>query len=137
MNNIAWIISELIYRNEIIVDGKEITQKIISVETLSNLFSQLNIKVILLLSSTNYEVKDNLTLTNVGITLFAIISFYNPYPYGQGLNSLLPGYYFKQEDDALDKDPIINVISENIVVITRVLQNPPPVLISILLLEIN
>ena len=45
MNNIAWIISELIYRSEIIVDGKEIAQRIISVETLNSLFSQLNTKV--------------------------------------------------------------------------------------------
>ena len=74
-----------------------------------------------------------MTLSNVGITLFAIISFYNPYPYDQGLDSLLPGFSFKQEDDTLDKDPIVNVISENIGLITRILRDSPSVSISILL----
>ena len=65
--------------------------------------------------------------------MFAIISYYNPYPNNQGLDSLLPGFSFKQEDDTLDKDPIINVISENIGLITRILQAPPSVSISILI----
>lgn len=45
LNNTACIIAELIVKNEIVVDGKEMIDRIISTDTIETLFSQLDLNV--------------------------------------------------------------------------------------------
>jgi hypothetical protein len=81
----------------------------VNVDTVKTMFMQL-------------ESKDNNIVNNLGLALYSIIAFYNPFPNGRKQDPMLPGYNPDLEQQQLEKDPIINVTCESLDILSRALK---------------
>ena len=112
---------EIILKSEVIVDGQELTNKIISVETIKTLFSLLDTNVFIYLIDNTYHIKDSTIINNIGQSLFSIISFYNPHYKQTKFDTYLPGFNPQTNQEDIDKDEIVNTINQSIPILTKVL----------------
>ena len=117
MNNTACIITELIAKNEVVVDGKEMLDKIINEQTIDTLFSQLQTYVIQNTTDDLYNtLKEAALVANVGLTLHSIVGYYNP-----GIRRHDPYSSAPIIAEENENDPILGVLVKHISTIANLL----------------
>lgn len=120
MGNAASIMSEIILKNEIIVDGKEMMQKIISEQTVEKLFQIIKQGVRTSFSQINLQ--DNLMINNACNMLYSIICVYMPMGYTPDPLGIEEPTY---DEEKLKEDPIIKHTLEGLETFAEILKRDP------------
>jgi len=105
--NAAHVLCEVISKNDVIVDGKEIGVKLVSDKVLSQIFNTL-------------RKRDNFLVLNACNVLYFIVEYLNPY---RPVRNMSLSYKLQRQSRDTENEPLIDCISKNIATFAQILSN--------------